>query len=104
MAVATPRAAPWPTAPRDALQRTEDLGRVGQRHTASSARGPGRSHAVPHPVTVSATTRQRGLVVSTDTTPPPTRTPRSWRCSRHRVGLAERPVRPVEHRCGVTGP
>lgn len=43
MAVATPGAAPWPTAPRDALQRAEHLGCVGERHTAFSAREPVRS-------------------------------------------------------------
>ena len=73
MAVATPGAAPHATAPRDALKGAEDLGCVGERHEASST----RTHAVPHPVTVSDTTRHRGLVVSTDTTPSPARTPRS---------------------------
>jgi len=107
MAVATPRAAASASSSGDALQRAEDLGSVGKRHTASSA----RNHAVPHPATVGRRTRHRGLVVSTDTTPSATRTPRSWRCSGHRGALVDRTVRPVVHRvvtplvdhCGVTG-
>ena len=109
MAVATPRAAASSADPRDALKGAEDLGSVGERHEASST----RTHAVPHPVTFGDKTRHRGRVVSTDTTPSPATTPRSWRCSGHRVGLVvDRVVRTVVHRvvaplvdrCGITGP
>ena len=74
---------------------------VHPRHAASTARG----HAVPHPVTVGSTTRQRGRTVTTDTTPPRTATPCSRRCSPQRAARrrdrprhrAEQPAQLTRH-------